>query len=143
MNDNLSQRVIAFLANLAQFQREDVGYRVAARRLTDGTMYLCPSNPGDQEHGLLIVHWQGDPAKESVVVGKQVAEFEIIAAVKHWVVVGELQDEQESIAHLFQHFKHKTGESLQFYEDNRAFASTLEKLMKDLGWSAFKKMLGV
>ena len=92
---------------------------------------------------MLVVHWQGDQARESVVVGKQIVEFKIIAAVKHWIVVGELQDEQESIAHLFRHYQFKTGESLQFHADNIAFANTLEKLMKDLGWSAFKKMLGV
>lgn len=138
----LSQRIIFFLANLAQFQHIEINSEEAAERILDGTIFLCPSNAEEQEVGLLVVRWNGDPNRETVVMGTQIAEFEIIAAVRHWVALGEMQDERASIEHLFQHFKVKTGASLQFAKEDRLMPKSIERLLKDLGWSAFKKLLG-
>lgn len=137
----LSQRIVFFLANLAQFQEKEVDDNWGAERITDGTLFLCPSDPEDQENGLLVARWQGDSSRETVVRGTQMAEFEIVAAVKHWVAIGEMVDEQKSIEHLFQHFSFKTGESLTFKKDDEFIPKTLERLLKDLGWSALKKLV--
>ena len=137
----LSQRIVLFLANLAQFQLKEVDDNLGTERITDGTLFLCPSDPEDQENGLLVARWQGELSRESVVSGTQIAEFEIVAAVRHWVTIGEMVGEQESIEHLFQHFSFKTGESLNFQKDDRVIPKSLERLFKDLSWSAFKKLI--
>jgi hypothetical protein len=140
-NTTLSQHIILFLENLAQFQLKEVDNNLIAERITDGTLFLCPSAPEDQEIGLLVAHWQGNLSREAVVSGTQIAEFEIVAAVRHWVTIGEMAGEQESIEHLFQHFSFKTGASLNFQKDDRVISKSLERLFKDLSWSAFKKLI--
>lgn len=141
--NNTSQRIVSFLSKLAHFQYNFEGNEYVAERITDGTVFLCPSNPENQENGLLEVYWQGDQKRRSMVEGTQVAEFEIITSVKHWVATGSMKDEQSEIEHLFQHFKYKTGTDLNFEKDDSFFPKSLEKLFKDLGWTAFKKIVGL
>ena len=141
--NNTSQRIVHFLNNLAHFQHNWEGKEYVAERITDGTVFLCPSNPEDQEIGLLEVCWQGDQKRKSMVEGTQVAEFEIITSVKHWVATGSMNDEKSEVEHLFQHFKYKTGADLNFEKDDSFFPKSLEKLFKDLGWAAFKKIVGL
>ena len=138
-----SHRIVAFLANLAHFQYRHEGKETAAERTTDGTVFFAHPDPELQEDGLLMVHWQGDPARKSVVRGTQIAEHEIIVAVRHWVTIGSMDDERGAIEHLFNHFRLKTGASLRFEKEDQTFATTLEKLLKDLGWTAFKKFVGL
>jgi hypothetical protein len=68
------------------------------------------------------------------------SEHEIIAAVRYWVTIGEMDEEGYAIEHLFKHFNFKTGASLSFQKEDKTFSKTLEKLLKDLGWTAFKKI---
>ena len=144
MRSTLSERIVAFLANLAHFQHKKIDGTFAAERITDGTLFLPYIDPdGDDDLSLIRVRWQGNPSTESVVLGTQVAEHEIIVAVKHWAAVDRMADEQSSIEYLFRHFAFKTGARLRFEKENREFSKTLEKLMKDLGWSAFKKFFGL
>jgi hypothetical protein len=138
-----SERIIQFLSSLAHFQgdqnREGVFF---AQRITDGTFFLPHPDIEGQAGGLLVAHWQADPARTSIAHGAQIAEQEIVTAVRHWVTVGEMQDERQSIRQLFQHFTLKTGESISFVENNEEFTKSLKKLLKDLGWSGFKKLIG-
>ena len=144
MRSTLSERIVAFLANLAHFQHKKIDGTFAAERITDGTLFLPYIDPdGDDDLSLIRVRWQGNPSTESVVLGTQVAEHEIIVAVKHWAAVDRMADEQSSIGYLFRHFAFKTGARLRFEKENREFSKTIEKLMQDLGWSAFKKFLGL
>ena len=144
MRSTLSERIVAFLANLAHFQHKKIDGTFAAERITDGTLFLPYIDPdGDDDLSLIRVRWQGNPSTESVVLGTQVAEHEIIVAVKHWAAVDRMADEQSSIEYLFRHFAFKTGARLRFEKENREFSKTIEKLMQDLGWSAFKKFLGL
>lgn len=139
-----SQRIIAFLANLAHFQGGRIDEHLyAAQRITDGTYFILHPDAEGQENGLLIAHWQADPERKAVVMGTQIAEHEIITAVKHWVTTGDMEDERASIEHLFQHFYHKTGARLSFTAENKEFSNTLNRLLKDVGWSAFKKFIGL
>lgn len=145
-DSNQSERIVTFLANLAHFQGRKLDNDVyAAQRITDGTIF-APHYPEDEDgpEGLLTVFWQGDPQKaEAVVIGTQIAEHEIITAVKHWVTIGEMDDERGSIEHLFQHFTYKTGAKLRFQKEDKVFANTLGKLLQDLGWTAFKRFVGL
>ena len=144
MRSTLSEKIVSFLANLAHFQHKKIDGTFAAERITDGTLFLPYIDPdGDDDLSLIRVRWQGNPSTESVVLGTQVAEHEIIVAVKHWAAVDRMADEQSSIGYLFRHFAFKTGARLRFEKENREFSKTLEKLMKDLGWSAFKKFFGL
>ncbi len=143
-NDTESQRIILFLANLAHFHGGRIeDHLFAAQRITDGTYFVPHPDPEGQERGLLIAHWQADPERKAVVLGTQIAEHEIITAVKHWVTTGDMEDEQASIEHLFLHFKHKTGANLHFTAENKEFSSTINRLLRDVGWSAFKKLIGL
>lgn len=144
MRSTLSERIVAFLTNMAHFQHKEIDGKFAAERITDGTLFLPYIDlDGDDGLDLIRVRWQGNPSNESEVSGLQIAEHEIIVAVKHWVAVGDMDDERSSTEHLFRHFAFKTGARLRFEKENREFSKTLEKLMKDLGWSAFKKFFGL
>lgn len=143
MTSTESQGIVRFLANLAHFQHQEIEQGIAAERITDGTLFLPHPDPEAQEYGFLIARWQGDPNRESEVRGTQIAEHEVIVAVRHWVTIGSMDNERDSIEHLFNHFKFKTGASLRFEKEDRTFSITLEKLLKDLGWTAFKKIVGL
>ena len=138
----MSQKIIQFISNLPHFQHEEIDGSWVATRLTDGTVFLPSDDPGDNERGLLYVHWQGNSARKSLVIGSQVTSLEIVAAVKFWLATGEMEDEQESVKHLFKHFHHKTGERLNIPEG--AFVSKqMQKLLKYLGLETAKKMIGL
>lgn len=139
----LSDSIVMFLSGLPHFQHDEINERLVATRLTDGTVYLSPSDLGEQERGLLLVRWQGDPSRETMTIGTQIASLEIVEAVKHWIAIGEEQNVQEAVKFMFQHFQAKTGESLYLFEDNARLPKTLEPLIKDLGLSAIKKLIGL
>lgn len=137
----VSQRIIQFIANLPQYQDDKVKGAFVATRLTDGTIFLSPPDPEDAEHGLLIARWQGDSSRESTVSGVQIAEIAIVEAVKHWGATGEMNDEQESIRHLFQHFYHKTGERISLPPEP-FLSKQMQKFLKFIGTESVKKLIG-
>lgn len=138
----ISQRIIHFLTNLPHFQYDTIDGTEVATRLTDGTVFLPSTDPGDNEHGLLYAHWQGDCSRKTKVVGSQITSIEIVAAVKFWVATGEMEDEQESIKHLFQHFQFKTGERITLPEEP-LMSKQMQKFLKSLGVEAVKKLIGL
>lgn len=138
----LSQRIIQFITNLPHFQHDKVDGHFVATRLTDGTVYLPSHEPGDNERGLLYAQWQGDSARKTLVIGSQIASLEIVEAVKFWVATGEMENEQESVKHLFQHFQYKTGERLSVPEDPY-ISKQMQKFLKFLGLETVKKLVGL
>lgn len=138
----LSERIIRFIASLPHFQDDEIDGTWVATRLTDGTIFLPSTDPGGNENGLLYAYWQGNSARKSLVIGSQIASLEIVEAVKFWVATGEMEDEQESIKHLFQHFHFKTGERLTVPEEP-FISKQMQKLLKFLGVEAVKKLVGL
>lgn len=143
MDNRLSHRIIGFLRNLAHFQDDTIDGQDVATRLTDGTIFLPPKELESVERGLLIVHWQGDRNRETIVVGNQIAALEIVVSIRHWVATGDMENLEESVKHMFQHYRVKTGETLYVNEPDGVVSKSMESLVKDLGWSAVKKMIGL
>lgn len=138
----ISQRIINFLANLPHFQDDKVDDTFVATRLKDGTVFLPSPEPGDNERGLLYAHWQGDYSRRTMVIGSQIASLEIVEAVRFYVATGEMENEQESINHLFQHFQYKTGERLTLPEEP-FISKQMQRFLKSLGFEAVKKLIGL
>lgn len=138
----ISQRIIDFLANLPHFQDDKVDVTFIATRLKDGTVFLPSHDPGDNERGLLYADWQGDSSRRTLVNGSQIASLEIVEAVRFYIATGEMENEQESIKHLFQHFQYKTGELLTLPEEP-FMSKQMQKFLKSLGFEAVKKLIGL
>lgn len=138
----ISQRIIKFLANLPHFQDDKVDGTFVATRLKDGTVFLPSPVPSDNERGLLYAHWQGDNFRRTMVIGSQIASLEIVEAVRFYVATGEMENEQESIKHLFQHFQYKTGERLTLPVEP-FMSKQMQKFLKSLGFEAVKKLIGL
>lgn len=138
----ISQRIIHFLANLPHFQDDKVDGVEVATRLTDGTIFLPHPDPEGDERGLLYAHWQGDSSRRTMVIGSQMASLEIVEAVKFYVSTGEMEDEQESVKHLFQHFHYKTGERLTLPEEP-FISKQMQKFLNSLGFESVKKLVGL
>jgi hypothetical protein len=138
----LSQKIIQFISNLPHFQFDEIDGNYVATRLTDGTVFMPSHEAGDNERGLIYACWQGDCAHKTMVIGTQIASLEIVEAVKYWVATGEMENEQESVKSLFQHFQYKTGERLNISEDS-FMTKQMQELLKYLGLEAIKKMIGL
>ena len=138
----LSQRIIQFIASLPHFQVDEIDASLVATRLTDGTVFLPSHDPEDNERGLLYAHWQGDSSRKTLVIGSQIASIEIVEAVKFWVAEGEMENVQESVKHLYQHFQYKTGERLSIPE-GPILSKAMQKFLKSLGLEAVKKLVGL
>jgi hypothetical protein len=138
----LSQKIIKFLANLPHFQDDKIDGNWVATRLTDGTIFLPHPDPEGDERGLLYAHWQGDSSRSAVVIGSQIASLEIVTGVKILVAKGELNNEQESVKQLYQHFMFKTGERLTMPSEP-IISKELQRLLKSLGFEAVKKLIGL
>ncbi|HNB43915.1 MAG TPA: hypothetical protein PLL72_06935 [Burkholderiaceae bacterium] len=149
MGEGVSHRIVAFIAHLQPIYVEAwIGERLGARSLLDGTLILPVEEPEDGEVGWVEVHWQGDPARRSVVQGAFLASV----AVARYVEVTARPDSagmQARYADLSRHFNFKTGVSLTLEEPDpeRALAATLKAAVKRLGKEAVidivKKAMGL
>lgn len=106
-----SEAVVAFLASLAPvYMHEEHGGLASARSLVDGTLILpIDETEWDEERGWVMVHWQGDSARQSEVRGEDLTAIALDRYVRlHGVGAGE-----EAIAaelwFMDRHFTFKTG----------------------------------
>lgn len=115
---SLSTRILKFIASLNTHLKFAINSEItpAAERITDGTLFLCPPDHEHQDDGLLIVHWQGDSGRTSLIAGPQIAELEIIQYAKHRVSIGEVKSEKDEVKRMFDHFEFKTGVRLPLYQ---------------------------
>ncbi len=106
-----SAAIVAFLANLmplyAYEQQDGVG---CARSLQDGTLiWPVDESDWDEERGTVRVQWQGDPQRESLVDGDQLATL----ALERYVRLHGTGASEEAIAaelwFMARHFHFKTG----------------------------------
>jgi len=112
VHDHFSRRILDFLYSMPHITREQRGREWAARRLTDGTLFLVPDDEDMQQQGVLLVEWGGNPQAHSQVNGEDIAGLEIAEGVRRWIETGEFQDYKAEFAHLAQHFTVKTGGSI-------------------------------
>lgn len=109
--DSKSAAIVGFLANLMPlYTHEDRDGVWCARSLQDGTLVLPVDETGwDEERGTVRVHWQGDPQRESLVDGDQLATL----ALERYVRLHGTGASEEAIAaelwFMARHFRFKTG----------------------------------
>lgn len=109
--ESKSASLVGFLANLMPLYTHEARDSVwCARSLHDGTLILpVDESDWDEERGTVRVHWQGDPARESLVDGEQIATL----ALERYVRLHGAGASEEAIAaelwFMAEHFRFKTG----------------------------------
>ncbi|WP_271680493.1 hypothetical protein [Thermomonas mangrovi] len=109
--DSKSGSVVAFLANLSPLyahERHDGLW--CARSLSDGTLILpVDETEWGEEIGRVMVHWQGDSARQSEINGEDLAAL----ALERYVRLHGVGASEEAIAaelwFMDRHFTFKTG----------------------------------
>lgn len=108
---NKSAAIVGFIANLLPLyfgERQDD--RWCARSLQDGTLIL-PFNAEDDpdDEGWVRIHWQGDPLRQTDVLGDRIATL----ALERYVRLHGVGAREEAIAaelwFMAEHFHFKTG----------------------------------
>lgn len=108
---NRSTAIVGFVGNLAPlFWGERHGEFWCARSLHDGTLILPFSADEDAEdEGWVRVLWQGDPSRQTEILGASIATL----ALERYVRLHGVGADEESIAaelyFMAEHFTYKTG----------------------------------
>lgn len=130
------QPIVNFIGNLSPlYQSEEMlGFR-AARSLRDGTLILPYPDDREPEDAMVIVWWQGDPNRTTEVLGSVVASNAVVDFVQFHSVGKELAHATALLAHLYEHFGHKTGAHLHlpYLEDDLPFLGKIFGLATSLG----------
>ena len=106
-----SAAVVGFLANLMPlYTHEDRDGVWCARSLHDGTLILpVDESDWDEERGTVQVWWQGDPVRETLANGDQIATL----ALERYVRLHGVGASEDAIAaelwFMARHFHLKTG----------------------------------
>lgn len=135
MREGLSHRIVHFIAGLLPiYTFEHVGDLYCARSLVDGTLILPMDEPEENESGFVMVHWQGDAARSTEVLGSFLAGV----AVARYLEVHALSQSpatKNHFGHLAQHFEFKTGASLGLNvpDTERTLIEVLSSATKALG----------
>lgn len=146
-----SQRVVSFIGNLAPlFHTEEIDHGRAARSLRDGTLIKASAvDEAEPEDAYVVVWWQGDPGRASEVPAYMMASNALVEYVRFHSVGHDVEHAANLLAHLSQHFGHKTGASLYlpYREEEFAFLGKVlkaaEKAGPKLAWEILKKGLGL
>lgn len=106
-----SGAVVGFLGSLMPlYTQEDRDGVWCARSLQDGTLILpVDETDWDEERGTVRVLWQGDPQREALVDGDQIATL----ALERYVRLHGVGATEEALAaelwFMAEHFRFKTG----------------------------------
>jgi hypothetical protein len=143
MSDNISLRIVNFLIGLPQFHHDIFNGKGAARRITDGTVFIAPEDPELYEDGLLVAYWQGNPERCSEsLIGRSIAGVEIAEGVRLWVAMGEYDDYKWAYMHMAQHFTFKTGETIDCgYEIESELMTLISKAARKIGSEALMSLI--
>ena len=145
---SLSQRIVHFIGGLLPLYIEDQVDGVwCARSLTDGTL-ICPfEETGEFENGFVTVHWQGDPARQTVVQGVFIASLAVAKYVEMHHMAERAKGTRDEIEGMAQHFNIKTGESLTFEAPDSGLLELMDKAVNKAGQTAvieiLKKLAGL
>jgi hypothetical protein len=138
MSDNVSLRIVNFLIGLPQFHYDTFEGKEAARRITDGTVFVAPEDSELCEDGLLIAYWQGNPERYSEsLIGRSIAGIEIAEGVQLWVAMGQYTDYKTVYMQMAHHFTVKTGETIDCgYEIESELMTLISKAARKIGSEA-------
>lgn len=125
---SLSQAIVQFIDHLHPlYMHELVNGVMCARSLTDGTLIFPVDEDEDDESGFVMVHWQGDSNRQTLVQGVYFSSLAVARYVElRHVAEGDKATRRE-MEHLSNHFTVKTGESLVFEGPE---SNLLEAVMK-------------
>jgi hypothetical protein len=141
----MSQAIVDFIAHLLPLYVEEVsdGQR-RARCLQDGTLVGTSPEMGDE---FVSVCWHGDPVRRSTVLATFMASIAVARYVELRYVAEGQRETRAEMAHLSQHFEHKTGETLAFESPPSALMdaalTAAAKLGEDAVKEALKKLAGL
>lgn len=104
-----STAIVGFIANLLPlYNGERHGDVWCARNLQDGSLIL-PVAEDDEDEGWVRIHWQGDPQRQTEVLGEWIATL----ALERYVRLHGVGASEEAIAaelwFMARHFEFKTG----------------------------------
>jgi hypothetical protein len=143
MPEGLSHRIVGFISNLAPLYDYEVVNGVGcARSLSDGTLILPMDEAKDDEPCFVTVHWQGDPARRSEVLGVELASLAVIRYVELQSVASG-QPAKSEYARLAEHFTFKTGGSLMLEgpDEDLALFELVGRAAKTLGKEALMALI--
>jgi hypothetical protein len=119
MQATVSGRILVFIGKLPQFTY--YGDELdGVTRYADGTQYRLPDDEEARDAGMLLVRWQGNAQKTTVLPGSELAEIAIVDAIDYWISVYDFpsSERRRRIADLFRHFRVQTGCDTLFLEPN-------------------------
>ncbi len=139
---SLSQRIVHFIGGLLPLYIEDQVNGVwCARSLTDGTL-ICPVEEMEEyENGLVTVHWQGDPARQTLVQGVFIASLAVAKYVELHHMAERSKGTRDEIEGMAHHFTIKTGESLTFECPDSGLLELVLKAVGKVGETAVMEIL--
>jgi hypothetical protein len=140
----LGDRIVQFISGLIPaYTHEEVDGIWCARSLVDGTL-ICPVEEQEgNENGFVKVYWQGDWARQSMMIGTFVASCAVAKYIELHCIGRDAQNISAELRHLTHHFTLKTGEELVFEmeaEDSRLL-HILEKAIKKIGQEAVTEII--
>jgi hypothetical protein len=146
-----SQQIVSFIGNLVPvFHTEEVDHQRAARSLRDGTLIRAsPVDDAEPEDAYVIVWWQGDPRRASEVSAYMMASNALVDYVRFHSVGKRTDHAANLLAHMSEHFGHKTGATLYlpYREEEFVFLGKVIKAAENAGpkpaWEVLKKGLGL
>jgi len=141
---DISNKIVQFISGLIPiYTHEEIGGIWCARSLVDGTL-ICPAEKSEaNENGLVKVYWQGDTARQSVLIGSFVASCAVAKYIEIHGIGRDAQDTSDELRHLAHHFTLKTGEELVFEmdEEDSRLLQVLEKAIKKIGQEAVTEII--
>ena len=139
---SLSHRIVQFIGGLLPLYIEDQVDGVwCARSLTDGTL-ICPVEEMEEhENGWVTVHWQGDPARQTMVQGVFIASLAVAKYVELHHMAEKAKGTREEMERMASHFAFKTGESLTFEAPDSGLMELVLKAVGKVGEAAVAEIL--
>ena len=139
---SLSHSIVQFIGGLLRLYIEDQVDGVwCARSLTDGTL-ICPvEEMEDSEDGWVTVHWQSDPARQTLVQGVFMASLAVAKYVEIRHLAEKAKGTREEMERLANHFTFKTGESLTFEAPDSELMEWMSKAVSKAGQTAVVEIL--
>lgn len=144
----LSQRIVQFIDHLHPlYMHDQVDGVWCARSLTDGTLIIPVDEPEDEENGFVTVHWQGDPTRQSMILGVYMASLAVARYVELQHMATDSKHTRGEMERMSSHFTVKTGETLIFGSPNSGLLEVMTKAVGKLGEAAvieiLKKQVGL
>lgn len=146
----ISQNIVTFISHLLPLYVEEAqdGFW-CARSLNDGTLIIPIDEPAENQNGFVMIHWQGDAARQSIIQGTFVASYAVAKYVELHGMGENGKNIKAELRHLARHFTFKTGETLVFEMDDEEsefihlLGSAVNKIGQEAVFEILKKMVGL